>query len=340
MSRYDVFRRDLTSVYRSRTGTAVAAILGGIVVAIGLFAFAADFAVVAAVGSLLTIAVLFVLVFVGSPRSIALAVLAFTVLAVGLTVVVAEPDPTEMFSPPMQFAVLSVGSALSVLLPLVALVGSYAALVGERETGSARFLLGLPNSRTDAYIGKFLSRGAVVVVPLVVGLALSGIIVALTFRNGSLLGILGLAAVSIPYALLFVGIGLSASAYADSSNRAVALVIAVFVALRVGWPAVQWLGLQGLKEPYPRPEWFFWVGRVNPINAYVKLTTLFAEFEYGHPLITTPEVTGQMPATIVPPDAAVSTVATTHWFAAVVLLVWTVLTPVAGLLYFRKCDIL
>lgn len=336
MTSRDVFRRDLRSVYRSRTGTAVAAILGGIVVAVGLFALAPDFAVVAAVGSLLTIAVLFVLVFVGSPRSIAVAVLAFTILAVGVTVVVAEPDPNEIFRPPMRFAVLSVGSALSLLLPLVGLVGSYAALVGERETGSVRFLLGLPNSRTDAYLGKFLSRGAVVVVPLVVGLCLAGIIVALTFRNGSFLGMVGLAAVSVPYALLFVGIGLSASAYADSSNRAVAVVIAVFVALRAGWPAVQWFGLQGMAENYPRPEWFFWVGRINPINAYVKLTTLFAEFEYGHPLISTPASMGPAGASA----AAVNTVATTHWFAAVVLLVWAVLAPVAGLVYFRNCDII
>lgn len=335
MSRRDVFRRDLKSVYRSRTGTAVAAILGGIVVAMGLFALAADFAAVAAVGSLLTIAVLFVLVFVGSPRSIAVAVIGFTILAVGVTVVVAEPDPVGIFRPPMRFAVLSVGSALSILLPLVALVGSCAALVGERETGSARFLLGLPNSRTDAYVGKFLSRGAVVVVPLVVGLVLSGIIVALTFRNGSFLGMVGLAAVSIPYALLFVGIGLSASAYADSSNRAVAVVIAAFVALRLGWPAIQWFGLQGGADNYPRPEWFFWVGRINPINAYVKLTTLFAEFEYGHPLISMPEAMGPAGA-----SAAVSTVATTHWFAAVVLLVWTILAPFAGLFYFRNRDIL
>jgi ABC-type transport system involved in multi-copper enzyme maturation, permease component len=237
----------------------------------------------------------------------------------------------------MQLAVVSVGSALSFLLPLVALVGSYAALVGERETGSVRFLLGLPNSRVDAYAGKYLSRSAVVLVPLAVGLALTAVVVGLTFANGSVLGILGLTAVSIPYALLFVGIGLSASAYADTSNRSVAVVIAAFVVFRVGWPAIQLLGLQGMEEPYPRPEWFFWVGRLNPINAYVKLTTLFAEFEYGHPLVSTPGGRfGPLPAG----ETAVNTIATSHWFAAVVLLAWTLLAPIAGLLYFRDRDIL
>jgi ABC-2 type transport system permease protein len=327
MSHRDVFRRDLRSVYRSRTGTAVAVILAlSTVIAVGLFALAFDAAAVAAVGGLLTVIVLLTLVFLGSPRSVAVAVLVFTVLAIGLTFVVANPNPMAG-PPPMRFAVISVGGALSLLLPLVGLISSYAALVGERETGSVRFLLGLPNSRVDAYSGKFLSRSTVVLIPLIIGMVLTAIVVALTFEDGSFLGMLGLTLVSVPYALLFVGIGLSASAYADSSNRAVAIVIAVFVTLRMGWPALQWLGLQGMENAHPRPEWFFWVGRINPINAYVKLTTLFAEFEYGHPLIMIPE-------------GAVSTIATSHAFAAVVLLVWTVLAPIAGLVYFRDRDLI
>lgn len=328
MSRYDVFRRDLRSVYRSRTGTAVAAILAlSTVIAVGLFSLASDALAVAAVGGLLTVAVLLTLVFIGSPRSIAGAVIVFTVLAVGLTFAVADPAPYTLDRPPMRFAVLSVGSALSFLIPLVGLIGSYAALVGERETGSVRFLLGLPNSRSDAYTGKFLSRATVVVVPLVAGLVLTGLIVELTFLNGSFLGILGLTIVSILYALLFVGIGLSASAYADSSNRAVAIAIAAFVTFRVGWTALRWLGIEHTPHRGSYPEWFFWFGRINPINAYIKLTTLFAEFEYGHPLIVTSTNTA-------------NTLVTSHAFAALVLFVWTALAPIAGLLYFRDRDII
>lgn len=326
MSRADVFRRDLTSAYRSRTGTAVTAILALVtVVAAGLFALANDVAALAGVGGLLTVASILALVFLGNPKQIAAVVVGFTVLAVAATLALSEPRP-DRFGPDMELAVVTVGSALSFLLPLVGLVGSYAALVGERETGSVRFLLGLPNSRDEAYLGKYLSRSAVVVVPLVVCLALTGGIVAFTFRNGSFGGMLGLAAISIPYALLFVGIGLTASAYADTSNRAVAVAIAAFVVLRAGWPALQFVLLQGVENPFPRPEWYFWVGRLNPINAYVKLTTLFAEVGY-HPLLTTPR-------------GEVSTVATGYPFAAVVLLGWTVLAPLAGLVYFRNRDLL
>ena len=326
MSRADVFRRDLRSVYRSRTGTAVTAIVAlSTVVAVSLVALASDLAAVAGVGTLFVVAVTAALVFLGNPKQIAAVVAAFTALAVAATLLLGD-GPADV-RPPMQVAILGIGSGLSVLLPLVGLVGNYAALVGERETGSIRFLLGLPNSRDDAYLGKFAARAVVVCVPLLVALPLAGVVVALTFENGSLLGMLGLTAVSVPYALVFVGIGLTASAYADTSNRAVAVVIAAFVALRGGWPAVQFLLVQGREYGTPRPEWYFWLGRLNPINAYVKLTTLFAEFEYGHPLITQP-----MPET--------SYVTTSYPVAAAVLLGWALLAPVAGLLYFRRRDLL
>lgn len=330
MTYRDVFRRDLRSVYRSRTGTAVAAIVAlATVVPVGLFALATDLALLAAIGALLTVGALVALVFIGDPRQIASVVVAFTVIAIAATLLLRQPSTGYDARPGMQVAVLTMGTALSFVVPLVALLGSYAAVVGERETGSVRFLLGLPNTRDDAYVGKFCSRAAVVCVPLVLALVLTGIIVQLTFEGGSLVGILGLAIVTVPYALLFVGIGLTASAYADTSQRAVAVVITVFAALRAGWPALQWLGLQSMEEAfvYPKPAWFFWVGRLNPINAYVKLTTLFAEFEYGHVLLTSPE-------------GAALTVATTHWFAAVVLLAWTVVAPVFGLWYFRRRDLL
>ncbi len=328
MSWRHVARRDLTSVYRSRTGTAVAAILAlTTVVAAGLFALGSSTAALGGIATLLAVGSVLALVFLGNPKQIAGVVVAFTAIAVVATLLFRDPTPEFDPRPSMRTAVVVAGGGLSFLLPLVGLVGSYAALVGERETGSVRFLLGLPNSRDDAYLGKFVARALVVCVPLGAALLLTGLVTLLTFQNGSLLAMVGLAVVSVPYALLFVGIGLTASAYADSSNRAVAVVIAVFAVLRAGWPAVQFMLLQGLREPYPRPEWYFWIGRLNPINAYVKLTTLFADFEFGHPLLTRP-------------DELVSTVATTHWFAAVVLLTWTALAPVAGLLYFRRRNLL
>lgn len=331
MSWQDVLRRDLTSLYRSRTGTAVAALVGLSTVGVAGVAAVADSLAVAAVGAVVTVGVVLALVFLGNPRSIAGAILGVAAVAVVVTLALSDGDPVGWG---VDDAVVSVVSILSVVVPLVSLIASYGAVVRERETGSVRFLLGLPNSRDGVYVGKLCSRTAAIVTPLVVGVGLTGVVVALTvdpgsLRAGGLVRLLGVAVVTLPYVFLFVGIGLTASAYADSSSRAVAAVIAVFVLLRIGWPALQevvW-GLVRPEEWYsvPRPAWFFWSDRLNPINAYLKAASAFVEGEI--PLLVTP-------------GEPVAPIATSTGFAVAVLLGWATLAPVGGLVYFRDRDLL
>jgi ABC-2 type transport system permease protein len=319
-----VLRRDLLSVYRSRSGTAVAALLALFtVVVVGLLALAVDLPAVVAVFTLVAVVAVVAMVFLGSPKTVAASVAGFTLLALLLTATLSSPE----YRPDNRMAVLVVSGALSMVLPLVGLIGSYAALVGERTTGSVRFLLGLPNSREDAYLGKYLSRSLVVLVPLVAGVLLAAVVVGTSFEDGSFLALVGVGLVSVPYALVFVGIGLTASAVADTDNRAVAMVVGAFVVLRAGWPALQWVGLQSLPrmQRYPRPEWYFWFGRVNPINAYVKASEAFLASD-GHPLIT--EARG------------LSSVAITLEFALFVLLAWAVAAPLVGYWYFQRRDLL
>lgn len=231
------------------------------------------------------------------------------------------------FSAPANSAAsVVVGSALSFVVPIVALVGTYGALVGERTTGSVRFLLGLPISRTEAYLGKYVSRALVVLVPLLVGTLATAAVVALTFREGSFLDAMVLGAAGVPFALAFVGIGLTCSAVADTDARAVAAAIGAFVLFRVGWPALQFVLLSRMEDQYPRPTWYFEIGRLNPINAYVAVTAAPTNVEF-HPLLTRP-------------GPNVETVAVEPWFAVAILLGWAVVTPVGGYLYWRRRDML
>lgn len=250
--------------------------------------------------------------------------LAVTVLAVTLLTYTSRPG----YPPSMRDGVFIVGSGMALLVPLVALVGTYGAIVNERTTGSIRFLLGLPNSRADAYLGKYLSRSLVVVGPLAVGSALAALVVDATFADGSVVEFLLLGGLAAVYGLVFVGIGLAVSGAASTDNRAIAGAVGVYAVLRGGWPAAQRLGLDlvGAAAYAPYPEWYFWVGRANPMNAFVKLTTVTADFEYGHPFVTTPrEVTG---------------FAVSNEYAAVVLLAWAVLPPLVGYASFKGTDLL
>lgn len=320
-----VTRRDLRSVYRSRTGSAVAALLGlSTAVLTGLFALADNFLVLAAVVALLVVCAILALVFLGTPRTVGLLVLASVAAAIG---VVLTLSPTRAGDGPApESGIFLVTTALSFVLPLVGLLGSYGAIVRERETGSVRFLLGLPNSRTDAFLGKYVSRSATILVPLGGGLLLAWGVMAITFAGGSAAAMLVVMIISAPYALLFVGIGLAASAYAETSNRAVALVVAVFVTFRPGWFAAEVLMRESVGNPSPLPAWYFWFDRLNPINAYLALAE-WATPMANHPLVQQPI------------DSA-ATVATSAGFAGVVLVGWTVLGPAVGLWYFRRRDLL
>jgi ABC-2 type transport system permease protein len=334
MSWADVLQCDLLSVYRARTGNAVTALVGIFTAgAVSLLALSyTSLELLAAGGTVVAAAAVVALVFLGTPRMLGGAITAYACFAMVLAF--AFPKTTQWADPPtMQVAVVGVGTVLSFVLPLVAMLGTYAALVGERERGSIRFLFGLPNSREDAYLGKYLGRATVVVAPLVVGMAVAAVVAAFTYQSGAVLGLVGVAVLSVPYALLFVGAGISASAVADSDNQAVALVVGVFVLFRAVWPAVQWLSIQGLRDPYPRPEYYFWIGRLNPMNAYVKLTTLFVERGVNHPLLTGP-------STYEGATAASTSLATSHGLAVVVLLFWTVVAPLVGLAYYRRRDLL
>ena len=251
---------------------------------------------------------------------VAVLLVAFTVGSVSLMAYLSGG-----YRPEMQSAVLVVASVLSFVLPLVALMSSYSAIVGERTTGSVRFLLGLPNSRAEAFVGKFVSRSLVVLAPLALGMVGAAVVVSGFYQGGSFAFVLLLALVSALFALLFVGLGLTASAIANTDTQAVGLAVGIFAVLRAGWPAAQWVGLQSMDNPYPRPDWYFWVGRVNPINAYVRISDAFRS-EMSSPLLTNPY--------------EVDIVALSPEFALAVLACWTVAAPVAGFVYFRRRDVL
>lgn len=246
-------------------------------------------------------------------------------------------------SPGTRSAVFAVGVVSHALVPLAALLASYSALVGERESGSVRFLLGLPNSRGDAFTGKFAARLTAVGAPLAVGLGVCTVAVGALFREGSYVDMVGLTAVTLLFALLFVGTGLALSAVVSTSTRAVVGSVGLFAVLRGGWPALQ-LGLLELtgadRFPVP-PDWYFWVGRVNPLNAYVKLTTSYADFGgTGHPLLTAANEVRFEPDAGEQVVSTAGTVAVTHEFAAVVLLLWAAAVPLLGFLVWRRRDLL
>jgi ABC-2 type transport system permease protein len=329
MSWEDVLRRDLTCVFRARTGASVLTFMFLLVIVPMLALRPPETPLLVAAGiTLLTVLLSLVLAFLGRPRLVTLIAAAFTLLMLVGTIL---SEPTDTAPEDVNFLVLAIGSGLSFLIPLFALLVSYSALVGERSTGSVRFLLGLPNSRADAYIGKFLSRAGLLTGTLFIALGLLSVVVTAVIGIDGAMRLLVLGVLTVPYIVIFVGIGLLASALAKTDNHAVAMAVGVFALLRAAWPAIQWLLMDRPERFVERPTaLYFWVGRSNPINAYVEATTyLFTPTEFGtdHPLVTST-------------DTVVATLAQSGVFALGVLVLWTVVTPLVGYLVFRRRDVL
>jgi ABC-2 type transport system permease protein len=267
---------------------------------------------------------------------VALSVLAPTAGIAAVVVLFELVDVTGGPAPPFDNIMMTVGVLLSFLLPFVAMIGSYSAIVYERESGSIRFLLGLPNSRLDAYAGKYVSRTVLLVVSLLAGFVALAVVGFGLLTGPTASGLLLFALATVAFALVFVGFGIAISGVTNSLIGATAGIIGTYVVFRGGWMIVQFAGLYVVRggeevSARPYPDWFFFLGRVNPLNAYLKIVV---------------EVFDRGPNTLVRqilltnPAPEVNTVATGAPYAVLALIGWVVVIPLVGYLLFRRKDLL
>lgn len=121
-----------------------------------------------------------------------------------------------------------------IVVPLIALVLSYAAITRERDSGSIKLLLSLPHSRRDIVIGKFLGRCGAVAVPVLVSLIAGAVL---------LFGVDGLlirpyavfAFATLLFTVTITGIGVGLSARLDTTRRAILASITALALFLVFW---------------------------------------------------------------------------------------------------------
>jgi len=266
---------------------------------------------------------------------VALSVLAPTAGIAAIVVLLELVNVTGGQAAPFDNIMMTVGVLLSFLLPFVAMLGSYSAIVYERESGSVRFLLGLPNSRWDAYAGKYVSRTVLLVVSILAGFLTLALVGFGILTEPSVSGLLLFVLATVAFALVFVGFGIAISSVANSLIGATAGIIGTYVVFRGGWMIAQFAGMyitppRGEVGP-PYPDWFFFLGRANPLNAYLKVVV---------------EVFDRGPNTLVRqvlltnPAPEVNTVATGTPYAVLALVGWLVVVPLVGYLLFRRKDLL
>ncbi|WP_327051244.1 ABC transporter permease [Halomicrococcus gelatinilyticus] len=160
-----------------------------------------------------------------------------------------------------------------VFVPMIALGIGYDVIAGERENGSLKLMLGLPNSRRDVVFGKFLGRTAVVGVAILVSYVTVGIIALLTYDSfdATMFGLYTL--LTICYGAVYIAISIGVSAGTRSRARALGGVVAIYSLIMLLWDALLY-GLQlvvyGPEPPAGGlPAWVQLVGLLNPSTAFM-----------------------------------------------------------------------
>ena len=246
---------------------------------------------------------------------------AFVLLVSGIVYVV-RPAPGEALGSSALLNSVFVEDALvTTLIPLIALVIAYNSVVGERESGSLKLLLSLPNSRADVVAGKVIGRTGALAAPIAVGFLLPAFVFALGPLEFEPVTYVGYTLFVILLGAVFVSIAVGFSAASRSQRLAIAGAIVIYFVFVPLWGAIQFplqLYLLGGGPPGWVPlnggELFRAIRLFNPTGAFKLLTTAFLN---GELFAATP------PQGIPPRNLQLS--------ALSMLLVWLLSPPLLGL---------
>lgn len=272
----------------------------------------------------------------------------FVFLMALVTVSAATDDLSEVEPTEIIVTVTNVGGLL--LVPIVALLVGYMAIVGERQSGSLRVLFGLSHSRWDVFAGKLLSRlGVVLLATLVVAAVTIAIALAL-FDSVPMATFLAYGGLTILLGMAFTSIAVGVSAIASSRMQAMAGAIGSYVVFTLVWhplvAGVHYL-LEGSLPGLEAPEWYFLLLRLNPLEAYLQVSSELADqFIWG--LVGMQSIVEDVPeATLEDPNALMLSNRVgsdvpfylQDWFAAVVLIAWIAIPLAIGYWRFERADL-
>jgi len=192
-------------------------------------------------------------------------------------------DPTEVA---IRDAIQPMIFTGAFFLPLVLIAMGYLSMAGERESGSIKYLLGLPNSRRDVLIGKYLGRSALALVAVLLSLAVATTI--LLVRFGTLTeDFLIYAVLTTYFALMFVAIAVGFSALVATRGKAMAATIGTYFVFGVLWivpginpqDSVSFV-VEDLLGMGAKPEFYQFIQNLSPVWAYGQAVSSFI---YGKP---------------------------------------------------------
>lgn len=151
-------------------------------------------------------------------------------LALSLALLGSAPTGTVK-ADPLAVVVVSLASLTIFLVPLIALLLSFDAIVGEQERGTLMLLLSYPVSRWQIILGKGLGQAAILTISTVIGYGAAGIALSLISGVGeaALLAFAAMVITSIMLGAAFIAMGCLASALVRERATAAGLAVGIWL---------------------------------------------------------------------------------------------------------------
>lgn len=125
----------------------------------------------------------------------------------------------------VEVTIASLVSLVIYLVPLIALLLGFDAIVGERERGSLDLLLSMPITRLELLLGKFLGLAAALSLSTVAGFGAAGLVLAASMSADALFHYLGFIVSSILLGMAFLSLAVAVSVRAGDRTSATGIAI-------------------------------------------------------------------------------------------------------------------
>lgn len=130
----------------------------------------------------------------------------------------------------IEVTIASLVSLVIYLVPLIALILGFDAVVGERERGSLDLLLSMPITRTELLLGKFLGLSAALTCSTVLGFGVAGVVLAHSQPLAAIYHYAGFVLSSVLFGMAFLSLAVMVSVFASDRARASGAAIALWFA--------------------------------------------------------------------------------------------------------------
>jgi Cu-processing system permease protein len=173
------------------------------------------------------------------------------------------------------------GSLVTFLVPIIALILAYATIIGEIERGSMNSLLSLSVTRFEIIIGKFLGLAGILCFTIIIGFGAAGLMIAANVSNVNYVDYSIFIGATMLLGLVFLSVALFFSTLFNKRSTAMGGAIFLWFLFNIILPIV-FIGLLAmtiditnvaLGNPIDIPDWYHVLTLFNPTSVYSSLLT-------------------------------------------------------------------